>query len=188
MPYRFIHYLTVFHIVLFAGVGIIVFTGSGEIGAQPNNGLVISNNPGSGRRFRFFCRSNSLTIGVGELIGSNGSPVITSSFFGFQTPTNGGELIVENFVGSEDPLTADGQGVYMCRMPLEGGGEGEINIGVYPSGFNSELIIYGPRVTHGVLRSRQYCLPFFFIELSTCTGFSTVKYLNSLPSTLARGK
>ena len=115
---------------------------------------MISNNPGSGQRFRFFCRSNSLTIGVGELIGSDGSPVITSSFFGFQTPTNGGELRVENTVGSEDSLPASEQGVYSCCIPFEGGGEGEINIGVYPSGFNSELIIYGPRVTHGVLRSR----------------------------------
>ena len=125
--------------VCFTGVGIFVFTGSGVTGAQPNNGLVISTNPGSGRRFRFFCRSDSLTIGVGQLFGLDGSPVNTSSFFGFPTATNGGELRVENDVDSEDALTANEQGVYTCRIPLEGGGEGEINIGVYPSGFSSEL-------------------------------------------------
>ena len=108
-------------------------------GTQPNNGLVISTNPDSGRRFRFFCRSNSLTVGVGELIGLEGSPVVASSFFGLPTTTNGGELRVENVVDSEDALTANEQGVYTCRIPLEGGGEREINIGVYPSGFSSEL-------------------------------------------------
>ena len=145
--------LTIFFF-FFAGVGVFVFIGSGEIGAQTNNGLVISNNPGGGRRFRFFCRSNSLTFGVGELIGLEGSRVITSSFFGFETPTNGGELRVENTVGSEDPLPASKQGVYTCRIPFEGGGEGEINIGIYPSGFSSELqIIYRSKVTHEVLRS-----------------------------------
>ena len=94
----------------------------------------------SGQRFRFVCRSNSLTFGVGELIGLDGNPVINSGFFGFRTRLRGGELRIFSTVGSEDPLTASEQGVYTCRMPLEGGGEREINIGIYPNGFSSELI------------------------------------------------
>ena len=79
-----------------------------------------------------------MAIDVGELIGLDESPVTTSSFFQF--PYRGGQLKVKNFVGTHDPLTASEQGVYTCRMPLEGGGEmREINIGVYPYGFISEL-------------------------------------------------
>ena len=125
---------------VFTGAGIFVFTGSGETGAQPNNGLVISRNPGSGQRFRFFCRSNSLTRGVGELIGLDESPVTAGSTFEFPTPYIGGELRVENIVGTHSLLTASEQGVYTCRIPLEGGEVREINIGVYPSGFSSELL------------------------------------------------
>ena len=116
-----------------------VFHGFGETGAHPNNGLVISNDPGSGFRFRFFCRSNSSTRGVGELIGLDESPVTDGSIFGLPTPVNGGELRVENIVGTHSLLTASEQGVYTCRIPLEGGEMREINIGVYPSGFSSEL-------------------------------------------------
>ena len=124
----------------FAGIGIFVSSGSGEIGAQPNNGLVISTDPSTGRRFRFFCRSNSLTIGVGELIGLDDGPVVANNFLEFPTPLVGGGLIVENTVGSADPLPASEQGVYTCHMPLDGGGQGEVNIGIYRIGFNSELV------------------------------------------------
>ena len=124
---------------MFIGAGIFVFNGFGEIGAQPKNGLVISSDPGSGRRFRFFCRSNSSTLGVGELIGLDESPVTAGSTFGLPTPPDGGELRVKNIVGTHSVLTASEQGVYTCRIPLEGGEMREINIGVYPSGFNCEL-------------------------------------------------
>ena len=114
--------------------------GFGEEAAQPNNGLVISLDTVLGRRFRFYCRSNSLTFDVGELIGLDGSLVVANSFFNFETPGNGGELRIENRADFEVPLTASEQGVYTCRIPLEGGEEiREINIGVYPSGFSSEL-------------------------------------------------
>ena len=116
-----------------------VFDGFGDIGTQPNNGLVISSDPGNGFRFRFFCRSNSSTLGVGELIGLDESPVTDGSTFGFETPRDGGELRVENIVGTHSVLTASEQGVYTCRIPLEGGEMRELNIGVYPSGFSSEL-------------------------------------------------
>ena len=109
-------------------------------GTMPNNGLVISTNPTSGRRFFFDCRSNSSNIGVGDFIGLNGPIVEDTDFFNFQDTVHGGEISIINNVGSEDPLSASGQGVYTCRMPFEGGGEGEFNIGIYPNGFSSELI------------------------------------------------
>ena len=125
-----------------AGVGIAVFAGSGMTGTMPNNGLVISTNPGSGIRFFFECRSNSSTVGVGEFIGLNGSPIVdeTNNFFRFRDTVRGGELSIENAVNSETLLSTNQQGVYTCRMPFEGGEEGEFNIGIYPNGFNSELI------------------------------------------------
>ena len=134
---RFICYPWLIYLV-FTGAGIFVFTGSGETGAQPNNGLVISRNPVIGQRFRFFCRSNSMTRHVGELIGLDESPVTAGSTFEFPTPRNGGELGVENIVGTHSLLPASEQGVYTCRIPLEGGEMRKINIGVYPSGFSSE--------------------------------------------------
>ena len=114
-----------------------VVVSSGVTGTRPNNGLVISNDTLTGIRFRFFCRSNSLDRNIGEFIGLDESPV-NNNFFKFSTPGNGGELRVRSTV-SEDVLTASEQGVYTCRIPLKGGGEGEINIGIYPSGFSSEL-------------------------------------------------
>ena len=45
---------------------------------------------------------------------------------------------MENLVGSEQVLPTDQQGIYTCRIPLQNGTETEINIGIYPSGFNSE--------------------------------------------------
>ena len=125
--------------IFFAGVGIAVFTPA--TGTLPNNGLVISTIPGSGRRFFFDCRSNSLTVGVGEFIGLDDSPIVEDTdFFDFRSTERGGEISIENVVGSETLLPASEQGVYTCRLPFEGGGEGEINIGIYPSGFSSELI------------------------------------------------
>ena len=114
-----------------------VVVSSGVTGTWPNNGLVISNDTLNGTRFRFFCRSNSLDRNIGEFIGLDESPV-NNNFFMFPTPGNGGELSVRSTM-SEDLLAASEQGVYTCRMPLKGGGEREINIGIYPSGFSSEL-------------------------------------------------
>ena len=146
--------------IFFAGVGITVFTPSQ--GTQPNNGLVISTNPGSGRRFFFECRSNSLTVGVGDFIGLDDNPIgEDNDFFRFRPTDRGGELSIENAVGTETLLSTSEQGVYTCRLPFEGGGEGEFNIGVYPNGFNSELIclfIENYRVAHELQNSPLYIL------------------------------
>ena len=122
----------------FTGAGIHVFLGAPPAGSQPNNGLVISNDPTSGRRFRFTCRSDSLTLHVGVLIGLDANPVTSSDFIGFEDTDIRGELRVESVVGFEQVLPTDQQGIYTCRIPLQNETEIEINIGVYPSGFTSE--------------------------------------------------
>ena len=122
------------------GAGFYVFNGA-NTGSQPNNGLVISANPASWYRIRFFCRSDSLTFNVGELIGLDGNTFSGNDYLVFQPPSNGGELGIGNVVDSEEPLPASEQGVYTCRIPLRSGEMVMINIGVYPIGFNCEFVI-----------------------------------------------
>ena len=74
---------------------------------------------------------------VGELIGLNGNVITSNNFFDINNPQPG-EVTVENTVGSQDALTTSVQGVYACRIPLQNGAVRDINIGIYPSGFNSE--------------------------------------------------
>ena len=127
-------------IFIFTGAGFYVFIGP-NVGSQPNNGLVVSADPESGRRFRFFCRSNSLSRSVGELIGIDGNTFSGNDYLAFETPGNGGELRIENVVNSEEPLPASEQGIYTCRIPLQSGVMVTINIGVYPIGFNCEFVV-----------------------------------------------
>ena len=127
-------------IFIFTGAGFHVFNGA-STGSQPNNGLAISNDAGSGFRIRFFCRSDSLTLNVGELIGLDGNTFSGNDYLAIDNPANGGELRIENVVGSQQPLPASEQGIYTCRIPLQSGVNGTINIGVYPIGFNCEFVI-----------------------------------------------
>ena len=127
-------------IFVFTGAGINVLNGTGgTLGTQPNNSLVVSNNPGSGPRIRFFCRSDSLTLNVGTLIGLNGNTFSDNNFLVIVPPTNGGELRVVNSVSSQNPLPASEQGIYTCQIPLQSGEMVLVNIGIYPIGFNSEF-------------------------------------------------
>ena len=123
---------------LYTDAGVHIFTGTPN-GNLPDNGLVVSDNPGSGRRLRFFCRSDSMSENVGQLIGLDGTAFTSSSFFAIsrQQP---GEVSVENTVGSQNALQASQQGVYTCRIPLQSGQMREINVGIYPTGFSSKLL------------------------------------------------
>ena len=127
-------------ILIFTGAGFHVFNGANR-GSQPNNGLVVSANPESGRRIRFFCRSDSLTLNVVELIGLDGNTFSGNDYLAIEPPQNGGELRIENVVGSEEPLPASEQGIFTCRIPLQSGVMMMINIGVYPIGFNCEFVV-----------------------------------------------
>ena len=127
-------------IFIFTGAGFHVFNGA-STSSQPNNGLAILTDVGSGYRIRFFCRSDSLTRNVGELIGLDGNTFSGNDYLAFQPPVNGGELRIDNTVGSEEPLPASEQGIYTCRIPLQSGEMVTINIGVYPIGFNCEFVV-----------------------------------------------
>ena len=127
-------------IFIFTGAGFHVFNGA-NMGSQPNNGLVVSANPESGRRIRFFCRFDSLTHNVGELIGLDGNTFSGNDYLAIEPPGNGGELRIENVVGSQQPLPASEQGIYTCRIPLQSGVMVTINIGVYPIEYNCEFVV-----------------------------------------------
>ena len=73
---------------------------------------------------------------VGMLIGPNKTAVNTSDVFTIAHPQPG-ELTVEN-KHNQTVLTASDQGVYTCRIPLQSGEMRDINVGLYPSGFNSK--------------------------------------------------
>ena len=120
--------------------GIHVFRGSPRGYLPLNNGLVVSDNPaGIDYRLRIFCRSDSASGNVGQFIGLDGTPLTSNSFFDIAR-RQPGEITMENSVDSQNALTASQQGVYTCRIALQSGEIRAINIGVYPSGFNSESL------------------------------------------------
>ena len=131
-------------LAFYAGAGIQVFRGASTGGLQvsgslPNNGIVISlNTAENGVYFRFFCRSDSMMSNVGMLIGPDGTTITTGGVFTIAHQQRG-ELTVEN-TPSQNVLTARDQGVYTCRIPLQSGETRNINVGVYPSGFNSKCL------------------------------------------------
>ena len=81
-----------------------------------------------------------MSANVGEIIGLNGNAFTGNSFFAIARPQPG-EITIVNTVGSQSALTASQQGVYTCHIPLQNGVRREFNIGIYPSGFNSKLLI-----------------------------------------------
>ena len=123
--------------------GIHIFRGMPRGNLPPNNGLIISDNPGGNEfRFRIFCRSDSMSGNVGQFIGLNGNALSSNSIFDIarQQP---GEMTVENRVGSQNALTVGQEGIYTCRIPLQNGETRDINVGVYSSGFNSKYHLTG---------------------------------------------
>ena len=121
-----------------SGAGIFVFNGEPS-GSAPNNGLVVSVDRGSGFNLRIFCRSDSLVENIGELIGLDGSTVASNNFLSVHhNITQAIELRIENTAGIQDPISDSARGVYTCRIPLRSGLLTEVNIGIYPSGFNSK--------------------------------------------------
>ena len=120
--------------VIYADAGIHVFNGAsaGDLqipGSLPNNGIVISLSLG----FLFYCRSDSMMSDVGMLIGPDETTVATGDVF-----TIAHKQPYQLFVYSNNVLPASDQGVYTCRIPLQSGENRSINIGIYPSGFNSK--------------------------------------------------
>ena len=130
------HLLGTIHLLpIYAGAGIHVIKG-GLPGSLPNNGIAIAL-LGDVFRLRLYCRSDSTLPNVGQLIGPNGTTVTTGDVFDINRH-NPGELTVEN-QPPRNALTTNDQGVYTCRIPLQSGEKRNINIGIYTSGFSSEL-------------------------------------------------
>ena len=75
---------------------------------------------------------------VGMLIGPDRTTVTTGGVFTIAHPLPG-ELGVENPL-SQNILTAGDQGVYTCHIPLQSGAMMDINVGIYPSEFNSKYV------------------------------------------------
>ena len=133
-------------LAIYAGAGIHVFRGAstGDLRVPrslPNNGIVISLNIAKdGVYLRFYCRSDSVMSNIGMLIGPDGTTVTTGDVFTIAHPQPG-ELTVENKL-SQHLLTVSDQGVYTCRIiPLQSGKMMHINVGIYPSGFNSKCLM-----------------------------------------------
>ena len=74
---------------------------------------------------------------VGQFIDPDGNPLTSNSYFAI-AHRQPGEVTMENTDSFQDALTTSQQGVYTCRIPLQNGEMRAINVGVYPSGFNSE--------------------------------------------------
>ena len=125
------------HKFVLIGAGIHVFGGFPD-GSHQNNGLVISNENQGRRNIRFYCRSDALLDNIGELIGLDGKTTVTNSSFFEITHQQFLQLHVHSSEYSGYTLPPSEQGVYTCRIPLRSGEMREINIGIYPSGFNSE--------------------------------------------------
>ena len=124
------------HIVS-TGAGIHVFTGV-QMGSMPNNGLVVSVDPeNNGTRLHLLCGSDSMTAGVGTLLGLNGNSFNGGRFFTLDK-SRPGEFVLESTT-VKSALTDASQGVYTCCIPLQSGEMREITIGLYMSGFNSEF-------------------------------------------------
>ena len=120
----------------YAGSGIHVFQGW-PMGSLPNNGLVVANDSHLNYHMRFFCRSNSKNTSAGLLIGLNGNNVTVGNPLSISR-SQPGEL--QSFVFQNVTFGENNQGVYTCRIPLASGVMNDINIGIYPKGFNSNFL------------------------------------------------
>ena len=93
-----------------------------------NNGLIVSGSNG----FVFDYISNSSQSGVGMITGLGGS-ILQTAGLPFNRP---------GIIRLEATVTASSQGIYTCTIPDSNGKQFVINVGVYPTGFSSELLLY----------------------------------------------
>ena len=103
------------------------------LGALPNNGMMIALDLMAPVRLQFLCRSTSNSSGVGQLIG----PVASlDQFFNISTLQVGTVEVIND--GSLPSLMTMDQGIYTCRIPNSVGAMVDINVGIYPNGFDSK--------------------------------------------------
>ena len=127
-----------------AGAGIYASIAATQYDDQPiaNNGLIIALSSGSDS-LRFDCVSNSSQSGVGDIIGrdgtmlTNGAPLAGGSTWMVVNPFSRPGVLCVRATGV---LTAGDQGIYTCTIPDDSGNTIDLNVGLYPHGFNGELM------------------------------------------------
>ena len=130
------------YISFLTGYGIYVVVGTSTssataaAGSLPNNGLVIATT-GGGTFLRFLCRSDSMMANVGEIVGLDGMVINSNVRFAITHPRPGEIQAINSAI--QGPFPSNEQGVYTCLIPESTNVTRNINVGVYISGFNSEL-------------------------------------------------
>ena len=117
-------------------------TSSSDFVPRPiaNNGLIVSATNG----LKLYCVSNSSQSGVGTITASNGDILnigYNEDLWRVQNPGNRpGFLRLQNRIPSGGPmlLTISTQGIYTCTLPDDEGNDIILNVGLYPSDFNSK--------------------------------------------------
>ena len=79
---------------------------------------------------------------VGEFIGLDGSTTVSSNAFITLDHPQPGELTANSTYELNSALPPSKQGVYTCRIPLQSGEVREINVGLYPDGYNSMFLCF----------------------------------------------
>ena len=120
-------------------------TGAGVYARRPvfhpiaNNGLIVGGSDG----FLFDCISNSSQSRVGTITALDGSVLPTGSDQSTLTaehPFNRPGIV--RLQATAALITTINQSIYTCTIPDSNGNQFVINVGVYPNGFSSELLLY----------------------------------------------
>ena len=135
-----ISFLLLLNPSMYTGAGIFVEQGSDSvpINALPNNGIIVSRSSGRSA-FAFNCYSGSRTAGNERFIDVDEMDIVGSVFPIFVTsPPSGAPGSAIAVLGQLGSISPDNQGVYTCRMLDENGVRVDVNVGIYPPGFNSK--------------------------------------------------
>ena len=131
----------------FTGAGIHIFDGTSDPafpGAQvsvANNALVIARANSLSNRLRILCRSDAIMESSSrQIIGRNGNIETAGPFLIERAQP--GEITIINTPSQPAVVTASEQGVYTCRIQLQSGEIRDVNIGIYPDGFDSEFCMH----------------------------------------------
>ena len=104
---------------------------------------------------------------VGNLIAPNGQDITTSGIDPFDVMVGGdsnpGYLSILQASGHF--LTATFQGMYTCILPDENEVENQLNVGIYPHGFNGET---GITVDEIVAASKLQEVMYIIMQVSAC--------------------
>ena len=104
-----------------------------------NNGLIVGGSNG----ILFDCISNSIQSDVGMIAGLDGSILPTGSDQSTLTAEHPFDRPgIVRLQATAAQITTTNQGIYTCTIPDSNGKQFVINVGLYPTGFSSELLLY----------------------------------------------